>query len=330
MVDISNYKDKRVLITGGLGMIGSTIAQRLVGEGARVTLVDACLPLYGANAFNIGAIRGKVTVVKADIRDREAMAPLVEANEIIFNLAGQVSHNDSIENPFLDTEINYIGHLNVLEIARRLNPTVKILFSGTRLQYGKVEKIPVPESHPQLPLSPYALNKSAAENLYLFYHRLYGIPVVLFRITNPYGPRGQVHHAGYSIVNWFIRQALENKEITVFGDGSQVRDYIYIDSLAEAFVKAGVAPGMNGEVFNLGSGQPSTFKKMVETVVKEAGSGSIKYIPWPEHYINVETGDFVADISKLQRFIDWRPGLSLEEGVRLTCDFYRQHLAHYL
>ncbi len=325
-----SYKGKGVLITGGLGMIGSSVAHRLVKAGAQVTLADACLQPYGANAFNIKEIRHQVNMVQADIRDKEAMIPLVEANEIIFNLAGQVSHNDSIEDPFLDTEINYIGHLNVLEIARRLNPRAKILYSGTRMQYGKVEKMPVSEDHPQRPLSPYALNKSAAENLYLFYHRIYGIPVVIFRITNPYGPRGQIKHPRYCIVNWFVRLALENKEITIFGDGSQVRDYLYIDDLSAALVKAGITPQVNGEVFNLGSGQGTTFKHMAETVVAEAGSGAIRHVLWPKDYINVETGDFAADISKIKKFLDWQPGVPLQEGIRRTCAYYRQNLAHYL
>jgi UDP-glucose 4-epimerase len=327
---LEQYKNKRVLITGGMGMIGSSIAHRLVALGAEVRIVDARLEPYGANDFNIKDVKEKVNLYRADIRDKEKMAPLIEWSEIIFNLAGQVSHNDSIKNPFLDTEINYIGHLNVLEIARKLNPRVKILYSGTRMQYGRVEKIPVAEDHPQRPLSPYALNKSAAENLYLFYHRIYNIPVVIFRITNPYGPRGQVKHHKYCIVNWFTRLSIENKTITIFGDGSQVRDYLFIDNLTDAFVKAGIEPAADGEVFNAGSGEGTSFKKMAETIVAIAGSGSITHIPWPDHYINVETGDFVADISKIKRIIHWQPEIPLKEGIRRTIAFYRKNLTYYL
>lgn len=327
---LDKYRKKRVLITGGLGMIGSSIAIRLVELNAEVRIADARLAIYGANDFNIKDIKQRVGTYQADIRDAKQMAPLIEWSEIIFNLAGQVSHNDSIENPFLDTEINYIGHLNVLEIARKINPKVKILYSGTRMQYGKVDKIPVPENHPQRPLSPYALNKSAAENLYLFYHRIYGTPVVISRITNPYGPRGQIKHHKYCIVNWFTRLALENKQITIYGDGSQIRDYLYIDDLTEAFVKAGIEPNCDGEAFNLGSGQGTAFKEMAETIVAETRSGSVVHIPWPENYIDVETGDFAADITKIKKFIDWEPKISLKEGIKRTAAYYRENMRHYL
>lgn len=311
-------------------MIGSSIAHRLVESGAEVRIADSRIAPYGANDFNIKGIEEKVNLFKSDIRDKEKMLPLVEWSDIIFNLAGQISHNDSIENPFLDTQINYIGHMNVLEIAKKVNPRVKIIYSGTRMQYGKVDKIPVSEDHPQRPLSPYALNKSAAENLYLFYHRIYSIPVVIFRITNPYGPRGQVKHHKYCIVNWFTRLAIENKAITIFGDGSQVRDYLFIDNLTDAFVKAGIEPAADGEVFNVGSGEGTSFKEMAETIVDTAGTGSITHVPWPDHYINVETGDFVADISKVKRVIDWKPGISLKEGIRRTVEFYRKNMKFYL
>lgn len=327
---LENYQKKRVLITGGMGMIGSSIAHRLVELGAEVGIVDAHLSPYGANDFNIDEIKENVKVYHADIRNKQKMSLLIEWSEIIFNLAGQVSHNDSIEDPFLDTEINYIGHLNVLEIVRKVNPKVKILYSGTRMQYGKIEKIPVPEDHPQRPLSPYALNKSAAENLYLFYNRIYHIPVVVFRITNPYGPRGQIKHHKYCIVNWFTRLAIEGEKITIYGDGNQLRDYLFIDNLAEAFIKAGINPAADGQVFNVGSGQGTTFKEMVETVVETAGSGSIVHVPWPANYINVETGDFVADISKIQKCLDWQPDISLKDGIKCTVDYYRENMQYYL
>lgn len=327
---LKNYKDKKVLITGGLGMIGSSIARQLVELDAVVTIADAQIKGFGANNFNIRDIIDKVNVYKADIRDKKIMTPLVEASDIIFNLAGQVSHNDSIKDPFYDTELNYLGHLNILEIVKNVNPEIKLLYSGTRMQYGKVESIPVTEDHPLRPLSPYALNKSAAESLYLFYNRLYGIPVVIFRITNPYGPGGQVKHNKYSLVNWFTRLALENREITIYGDGSQIRDYIFIEDMTNAFIKAGIDSGNDGEVFNLGSGTGTPFRKMAETVVSVTGSGSIIQVPWPDDYINIETGDFIADIDKIQKAYSWAPKVSLEEGIELTCMHYRKYMSFYL
>lgn len=190
----STISGKRILITGGLGMIGSTIARKLVNHGARVTLVDSCIEPYGANMFNIHDIRGQVEVNISDIRDRESMKVLVRDRDIIFNLAGQVSHNDSINDPYLDADINYIGHINVLECVRRYNPGAVVLHAGSRLQFGRIESNPVQENHPLRPRTPYALNKTAAENTYFFYHEVHGIRTVAFRIANPYGPRSQMRH----------------------------------------------------------------------------------------------------------------------------------------
>ncbi len=311
-------------------MIGSSIARRLVDLGAIVTIADAKIDGFGANTFNIRGIEDKVTLYEADIRDKEVMSPLVESSDIIFNLAGQVSHNDSIIDPFYDTELNYLAHMNILEIVKNVNRSIKILYSGSRMQYGRVEKIPVSEDAPLRPLSPYALNKTAGENLYLFYNRLYKIPVVVFRITNPYGPGGQVKHNKYNMVNWFTRLALENREITLYGTGEQIRDYIYIEDLADALVIAGIDPGSDGEVFNLGSGSGMTFKEMAETIVSVAGSGSIVHIPWPDDYVNIETGDFVADINKIKNAYSWAPEISFREGIKQTVKHYKKYIEHYL
>lgn len=327
---MKEYSGKKVLITGGLGMIGSRVAEKLVALGSIVTIADAGISGYGANLFNIRNVRDEVKVEYSDIRDKESMTPLVKDSELIFNLAGQVSHNDSISDPFFDTELNYLGHMNILEIVKEVNPEIKLIHSGSRMQYGRVDSIPVSEDQPLRPLSPYALNKTAAENLYLFYHRVYGIPAVCFRITNPYGPGGQVKHHKYSMINWFTRLALEDKDITIYGDGSQVRDYIFIDDVADVLVRSGINTGSDGEVFNLGSGKGISFKEMAETIVAAAGTGSIVHVPWPENYVNIETGDFVADITKLKKAFSWEPGLSFREGIALTIRHYQDHMENYL
>jgi len=321
--------DRKVLITGGLGMIGTTLAHRLVHLGANVTLVDLNIAPYGANLFNIEGIRDQVTVNFCDIRDPGAIKTLVCGKDIIFNLAGQVSHNDSIENPALDADINYLGHLNVLENVRRHSPEAVIIHSGSRLQFGKVEYNPVDEKHPLRPRTPYALNKTAAENSYLFYNQVHGIRCVLFRIANPYGPRSQMRHNKYSMINWFIRQAMEDRVLKVFGTGEQVRDYIYVDDLADAMIQSAVTPGCFGEVFNIGSGLGTQFREMVETIVKVVGSGKVEFVPWPEAYINIETGDYVSDITKLRKFLSWAPAVPLAEGIERTHDYYRKHHANY-
>lgn len=320
---------RNVLITGGLGMIGSTIARRLVSQGARVTLLDACIKPYGSNTFNIEDIRDRVDVNIADIRDPEAMKILVAGRDIIFNLAGQVSHNDSMESPFLDAEINYLGHLRVLESVRRYNPEAVVLHAGSRLQYGRIQTLPVREDHPLNPRTPYALNKAAAENMYRFFAEVHGLRCVMLRISNPYGPRSQMKHSKYSMVNWFIRQAMEDKEVRIFGEGSQVRDYIYVDDLADAFIAAALSEPAWGGIFNVGSGQGTSFNEMVQAVVAAVGHGQVKHVPWPEDYVNVETGDYVADISRLCEMTDWAPGISFAEGVPRTVEFYQAHRDHY-
>jgi len=324
-----SFAGKNVMITGGLGMIGSSIACKLVPLGARVTLVDAFIEPYGANDFNIADVRNKVQVSVTDIRDKDAIRHLVKGQDIIFNLAGQVSHNDSLANPFLDADINYIGHLNVLECVRRNAPEAVVLFAGSRLQFGRIEKNPVDESHPLRPRTPYALNKTAAENMYLFYNQVHRLRCVVFRIANPYGPRSQMKHSKYSMVNWFIRQAMDNQAIKVFGDGLQVRDYIYVDDLAEAFIRAAVSEACLGKVFNVGSGVGTRFKDMAETIVCAAGGGRVEFVPWPTDYINVETGDYVTDITRIRAATGWRPAAAFDAGIDLTCEYYRKNKGHY-
>lgn len=320
---------KRVLITGGLGMIGSTLAHKLVKYGAKVTIVDSCIEPYGANLFNIHEIKDSVQVSITDIRDKESIKFLVKDKDIIYNLAAQVSHNDSIDNPFLDADINYFGHLNVLENVRKYNPEATVLYTGSRLQFGRIEGIPVDERHPLRPRTPYALNKTAAENMYLFYHETYCIPCVIFRIANPYGPRSQMKHHKYSMINWFIRQAMEGNTIEVFGNGEQLRDYIYVDDLTDALLLASTNPKCNGEVYNMGSGVGTKFKDMVGTVVDIVGSGTIEYIPWPDNYINVETGDYVTNIKKICNTIEWKPAMGLKNGIKKTFEYYTKYKSHY-
>lgn len=326
---LERFKGANVLITGGLGMIGSTITHKLVPLGANITLLDACIETYGANHFNVDTIKDKVKIIIADIRDKNAIKSCVEGVDIIFNLAGQVSHNDSIKDPFLDADINYVGHLNVLEAVRKYSPGAKVFHAGSRLEFGQIEKLPVSEDHPLHPKTPYALNKMAAENLYLFYHRIYNVPVVCFRIANPYGPRSQMIHSKYCMVNWFLRLAMEDRPITIFGNGNQIRDYIYVDDLADAFLLAAASPQANGQIFNVGCGTGTRFRDMARAVVETVGSGRIEFVPWPEEYINVETGDYVTDITKIKRVLDWVPKTALEKGIELTYNYYREFHSHY-
>lgn len=323
------YQGKNVLITGGLGFLGSSLAHRLAGLGAKVTLLDALIPLYGGNRFNIRGIEDKVELLIGDIRDGALLKKIIPGKDFIFNFAAQVSYIDSGDMPLEDLDINCIGHLRVLEECRINNPGAKILFSSSRMALGAIVKNPVDEQHPTEPLSIYGIHKLTGEKYYLAYHKHYGLKTVVMRITNPYGTRQQVKHNKYSLIGWFIRMAMEGKEIQVFGEGRQMRDYIYVDDIVEAFLLAGATPKSDGQLFNLGSGVSTPFSEMVNTVVRVVGRGSVKNIPWPANYERIETGDFVMDISKLYKIIQWSHKVNLEEGIRKTFEYLEMHKGNY-
>lgn len=277
------YQGKEVLITGGLGFIGSSITVKLVQAEAEVTVLDAELPRYGGNPFNLERIKNNVEIIRGDIRDQSLVESLVKKKDFIFNLAGQIDHNYSFENPLVDNDINCRGHLNVLESCKKNNLEVKIVYPSTRTVYGKPMYNPVDENHPTNPLSISSIHKLAAEKYYAVYEKYHGIKAVCFRITNPYGPGSQMKSSNYSILNWFLRLAMDDKEISVFGDGEQKRDYIFIDDLAEGMIKSASNSRTNG-VYNISSGQPTRFIEMVNTVVDVVGSGKVVTKEWPENW----------------------------------------------
>jgi UDP-glucose 4-epimerase len=323
------FRDKRVLITGGAGFIGSSLAHALVPLGARVTVVDALLPLYGGNVFNTADIKDAITFVEGDVRDEEVLRSVVEGQDIIYSLAAQASYIDSKTQPFLDLDINGRGHLLMCEAVRELAPKAKILFSSSRLVYGKILTLPVREDHPTNPLSLYGIHKLLAEKYYRYYADTFGLDTVSIRIPNPYGPRQQIKHSKYSIVGWFVRQALEDKPITIFGDGSQERDYLYIDDIVQAFLLLTVR-GQKGEVYNIGTDERVRFVDMVDTVIGAVGKGSKKHVPWPEHYEKNETGNYVADTAKIEQHTGWKPRVRLAEGIGAMVDYYRKFGQHYV
>ena len=324
------YAGKKVLITGGLGLIGSNLAVSLVENGAEVTIMDAMLPLYGGNIFNIEPIKDRVSLNIADIRDISALNYLVKGKDIIFNLAAQVSYIDSQSEPLLDLDINCKGHLLLLEACRQFNPDIKILFSGSRLEYGEItsgEK--VGEDHQLKPKSFYGIHKVVGEFYHLMYYKLHGIRAAVFRIANPYGIRHHMKHSKYGIVNFFIKQAMEDRVIDIFGEGRQLRDYIYVADIVEAMLSAGLKEEADGEVFNLGSGGSIPFRKMAETVVRVVGKGILKMTPWPHDYKIIEGGDFECDISKAASILGWQPKYDLESGIEKTVRYYEKNRHHY-
>jgi len=323
------FSKKNVLITGGLGFLGSNLAHRLVEEGAVVTLVDNLATLYGGNLFNIKDIEKKVTVVINDMRNMDIMKPLIEKADVIYHLGAQVSYIDSLNIPYEDQDLNATATLNILECCRKHNPGARIMFSSSRMIYGKVEQPLVTEESPTNPLSLYGIHKLASEKYLMMYYKDFGIPATVLRVTNPYGPRQQIKHSKYSLVGWFIRQAMEGKVIRIFGDGTQLRDYIFVDDIVNAMMKCAEASSAAGEVINLGSGQSSRFCDMVSTVVKHVKNGRIEFVPWPDNYEKIETGDVSIDISKLKRITGWSPDFSLDQGVQRTFEYYNKFSEHY-
>lgn len=325
------YKGKKVLITGGGGFIGSNLAIKLVNFGAEVLIMDSKLKPYGFNIFNLHSILDKINIDYSDIRDKNAVEKNIVKKDIIFNLAAQVGEKTGEENPLLDEEINVFGHNNVLQACRRKNKDVRIFFPGSRLQYGKTNGTNIiSESHPMTPITHYARNKLIGERMYLDINEKNGLDTVIFRIANPFGPRASISNPGYCIVNWFIGMALKNKELPVYGNGMQLRDYIFIDDLTEAIAIAGVHKEAKGKIYNAGSGKGILFRDMAQKITElSEGKSKIKFIEWPEEAKEKETGNFVADIAKIQNELGWNPKYSLEEGLKKTIEYYKENIQYY-
>jgi UDP-glucose 4-epimerase len=294
-----------------------------------VTIVDNMLPRHGGNLFNIKPIEKRVKVNFSDVRDQSSMDYLVREMDIVFHLAGQVNHVDSVRNPLQDLDINCKGTLVLLEALRTHNKKAKVIFAGTRGEYGSSVKLPVDEDHPTNPKGIYAVTNLSAEKMVLVYHDIHGIDGVCLRITNTFGPRHQMMHDEYGVFNWFIRKALDNAEIPVFGDGRILRDFLYVDDLVRCLLKVAVAEKAYGEVFNVGTGLPVSFQSLAETIVKVVGSGSVKFTEFTQERKEVEPGDYYTNISKIRAFVGWEPHTSLDEGIARTARFYRKHRKEY-
>ncbi|HLD25565.1 MAG TPA: NAD-dependent epimerase/dehydratase family protein [Candidatus Andersenbacteria bacterium] len=323
-----NYAGKRVVITGGLGFIGSNLAHALVAAGARVTIIDALLPAYGGNRVNLAGIEEAVALIDGNILDADLIERAVTGADVVFHLAGQVGYVDAKDKPFVDLDYNGRGTLILLEALRQSAPQARLLFASSRLVYGPITAIPVREDHPTNPLSLYGIHKLLGEKYIGYYAHEFGIHGVSVRIPNPYGPRQQMKHSKYSIVGWFIRQALDNQTITVFGDGSQERDYVYIDDIVEALLRLPLS-GKAGEAYNIGSRERVRFVDMVDTIIRVAGSGRKEHVPWPADYEKNETGDYTADTSKITAATQWEPQVGLTEGIRKTVEYYQKNREYY-
>ena len=323
------YRGKRVLITGGLGFIGSNLARRLVSEGARVTLCDAMIEGYGGNPANVREIRDDVEVDPSDVRDVAAMERLVAGQDFVFHLAAQVSHVMSLSNPYPDIDINIKGTAVVLEACRKKNPGALVVRAGTRGQYGPAVRLPVSEEAPSDPRGIYEISQLSAEMICRTYTRIHGIRTVPLRLTNVYGPRAQMKHSQFGVVNWFVRLALEGRPIPIFGSGKILRVFLYVDDCVEALVAAAREPKAVGEILNVGHDRASTFLEVAEVLRDLVPGTRIEFTDFTPERKAQEPGDFVSDITKIRRLLGWEPKVGLREGLSRTVEFYRERRAEY-
>lgn len=325
---MNSLRGRKVLITGGLGFIGSNLAIKLVSQGAKVEIYDALLRGLGGNLFNIDPVKRDVKVTIANINDSAKISKAIKSKDVVFNLAGTLSHIDSMTNPFFDLEVNCRGQLCLLEAARKLNPKVKVVYAGTRNQYGKALYLPVDEKHMQEPTDINGINSIAAEKYHLMYFRVYGVRAVSLRMSNTFGPRHQMKHPRQGVLNWFLRELIDGKTVNLFGDGSQIRDINYVDEVVDALIVAAKSKSAVGEVFNLG-GHPTTLKRFVEKAIEVLGKGKYKLVKFPNERRSIEIGNYVADIKKAREVLGWEPKVSVAEGLLKTFSYYGDFKKHY-
>jgi UDP-glucose 4-epimerase len=322
------YNDKNVVITGGLGFIGSNLARRLVALGARVTLVDSLIPEYGGNLRNIVGIERKVTVNISDVRDPHSLPVFLRGQDCLFNLAGQTSHMDSMRNPETDLEINCRSQLSILEACRQHNPKIRVVFASTRQIYGKPDYLPVDEKHPLRPVDVNGINKLAGEQYHMLYSQVHGIQSTVLRLTNTIGPRMRIKDARQTFVGIWIKNVLEKKPFEVWG-GEQLRDFTYVDDATEAFLLAAARPEAVSRVFNLGAMEQLSLLELAERLVQVAG-GKFEVRSFPSERKKIDIGDFYADFRLIESELGWKPRTNIEMALRKTVAFFRRELPSYL
>jgi UDP-glucose 4-epimerase len=325
----NEFDGARVLMTGGLGFIGSNLARRLVGLGADVTLVDSLIPEYGGNLFNIEGFRKRVQINVSDVRDTHSLRHLVQGKDYLFNLAGQTSHLDSMLNPMADLEINCQAQLFILETCRASNPKIKIVFASTRQIYGRPLQLPVAETHPLNPVDVNGINKIAGEQYHLLYNNVYGIPATALRLTNTIGPRMRIKDARQTFVGLWVRQLLEGKPISVWG-GKQLRDFTDIEDAVDAFLLAAASPATNGQVYNLGGSEVIDLAGLAKLMIESNGSGRYELHEFPADRRAIDIGDYYSDFSKIRTQLGWEPKRTLRETIEATLSYFRAAMTHYV
>lgn len=326
---MDHFRGKNVLVTGGLGFIGSNLARRLVGLGAQVTLADSLIPLYGGHLQNIADIRSDVVVNVCDVRDRFAMEYLVQKQDYLFNLAGQTSHLDSMTDPQTDLDINASAQLSILEACRKANPRVRLVFASTRQLYGRPDYLPVDEKHPIRPVDVNGINKLAGEGYHLLYSSVYGIRASVLRLTNTYGPGMRVKDARQTFLGIWVRQLIEGNPIKVFGDGTQLRDFNYVDDCVDALLLSASTDAAIGKVYNLGSAEVVSLKELAELMTQLVAGGRFEIVPFPPERKAIDIGNYYSDFSLIGRDLGWAPQVGLRAGLAQTIDYFKTHRQHY-
>ncbi|MEI8315905.1 MAG: NAD-dependent epimerase/dehydratase family protein [Verrucomicrobiota bacterium] len=329
-MSLPDFTGKSVLITGGLGFIGSNLARQLVDLGALVTVLDAQLPNFGGNMFNLTGYENRLRINHGDLRDEVNTAQAVRGQDFIFNLAGQVSHLDSMQNPIADLEVNCHSQLCLLEACRRFNPNVRIVYTSTRQVYGRPQFLPVTEQHPLDPVDINGIHKLAVGRYHALYHQVYGLRTTTLRLTNTYGPRMRVTDARQTFLGLWIQQVLAGAPLIVFGDGQQQRDFNYVDDVVQALLLVAGAPATIGEIYNLGAPDPIALRDLAQLLIKRNGTGAYQCVPFPADRQAIDIGDYAADFTKIQTTTGWQPRVPLATGLARTLEYYQTHRQHYL
>jgi len=329
-LNTEGFSNKNVIISGGLGFIGSNLAIKLVGCGAIVTIIDSLIPEYGGNLWNIEPVKDMVKINISDVRDEHSIQHLIQGQDYFFNLAGQTSHLDSMHNPFTDLEINSKAQLSILEACKKYNPGIRIIFASTRQLYGKPQYLPVDEKHPLFPVDVNGINKLSGEWYHIVYNNVYDIKTSILRLTNTYGPRMRIKDARQTFLGIWIQKLIENQPITIYGDGSQIRDYNYIDDVVDAFLTVAASDQWNGSIFNLGNDQPISLLTTAELMIEENHGGNYIFKSFPTDLKKIDIGDFYSDFSKIKNLLGWSPKVKIRDGMKETLDYFRNNYEHYV
>jgi UDP-glucose 4-epimerase len=323
-----SWRGKPVIVTGGMGFIGSNLVRRLLDAGAQVTVIDRMLAQYGANPFNLSGLP-LAELIEADIGAEAAIFEAIGKAAVIFNFAGQTSHMDSMKQPLEDLRLNQEANLRFLELIRRVNPQARLIFSSTRQFYGPPHYLPVDEKHPIAPPDINGIHKYAAESYHMLYARVHGMRTTALRLTNVFGPRMRIRDAKQTFLGIWIRHVIENTEFEVWG-GEQKRDFTYVDDLIDAALLTADTEATVGQIYNVGGCPPMSLLELAELLIKVGGSGGFERKAFPADRKKIDIGDYVADDTAFRAATGWVPKTSLVDGLKQTVEFYRGNAAHYL